>query len=194
MGRAEGGSLDWCIFDTPSPGESNAGSTCYVGIEAPPVFQAPSGWYENELTVSVMPTGTDQIIRYTTNGDVPNDTDPIFPTDNLNLSATSVVSTRAWNATETTLPSVVSDATYIIDEFYPDVPTISLITDYDNLWDYNTGIYVEGPNAENNCPFFGANFWQPWSKPTRLQLFDASGTLQEEESLDIEIHGGWSRA
>lgn len=194
MGRAEGGSLDWCIFDTPSPGESNAGSTCYVGIEAPPVFQAPSGWYENELTVSVMPTGTDQIIRYTTNGDVPNDTDPIFPTDNLNLSATSVVSTRAWNATETTLPSVVSDATYIIDEFYPDVPTISLITDYDNLWDYNTGIYVEGPNAENNYPFFGANFWQPWSKPTRLQLFDATGTLQAEESLDLEIHGGWSRA
>ena len=105
-----------------------------------------------------------------------------------------VLSARAWSIDGTKVPSIVSDASYFLDEFNPDLPVISLITDYDNLWDWETGIYVYGANAEDNYPHFGANFWQPWSKPTRLQLFDETGSLEAEETLDLEIHGGWSRA
>ena len=72
MGRADGTEDGWCIFDTPTPGLSNAGSTCYDGIESPPTFSAPSGWYENGLAVSLSGDDENSIIRYTTNGDVPN--------------------------------------------------------------------------------------------------------------------------
>ena len=194
MGRAEGTTEGWCIFDTPTPGVSNAGSTCFEGIESPPVFSAPSGWYENGLTVSVLGDTESSIIRYTTNGDVPNGGNALIASGAITVNGTTVMSARAWSADGTRVPSTVSDASYFLDEFNPDLPVISLITDYDNLWDWNTGIYVFGPNAEDNYPHFGANFWQPWSKPTRLQLFDDTGSLEAQETLDLEIHGGWSRA
>ena len=194
MGRADGTDDGWCIFDTPTPGLSNAGSTCYDGIESPPTFSAPSGWYENGLAVSLSGDDENSIIRYTTNGDIPNGGNALIASGAIGLNSTSVLSARAWSFDGTKVPSIVSDASYFLDEFNPDLPVISLITDYDNLWDWETGIYVYGANAEDNYPHFGANFWQPWSKPTRLQLFDETGSLEAEETLDLEIHGGWSRA
>ena len=194
MGRADGTEEGWCIFDIPTPGQSNAGSACYEGIESPPVFSAPSGWYENGLAVSLSGDDESSIIRYTTNGDVPNGSNSLTANGPISLNSTSVLSARAWSSDGTKVPSIVSDASYFLDEFNPDLPVISLITDDDNLWDWDTGIYVYGANAEEDYPHFGANFWQPWSKPSRLQLFDATGALEAEETLDLEIHGGWSRA
>ena len=62
------------------------------------------------------------------------------------------------------------------------------------MWDWETGIYVLGENASSEYPYFGSNFWQPWSKKSRLKYFDANGELKSEETIDLEIHGGWSRA
>ncbi|GIR59477.1 MAG: hypothetical protein CM15mP65_20580 [Crocinitomicaceae bacterium] len=62
------------------------------------------------------------------------------------------------------LPSSTVDRTYIINELNHELPVFSIITDDENLWDWNTGIYVAGPNAGPNYPHFGSNFWQPWSK------------------------------
>ena len=74
------------------------------------------------------------------------------------------------------------------------LPVFSIITNHDNLWNWYNGIYVSGPNAGTNYPFFGSNFWQPWSKKSRLEFFDSSKTKQFEADFDLEIHGGWSRA
>tara|TARA_B100001093_G_scaffold511223_1_gene578642 strand:+ start:134 stop:1990 length:1857 start_codon:yes stop_codon:yes gene_type:complete len=52
-----------------------------------------------------------------------------------------------------------------------------------------------GPNANvNNYPYFGSNFWEPWSKWSRMEFFDADQNKQFETQFDLEIHGGWSRA
>lgn len=194
MGRAEGTTEGWCIYDTPTPGLSNEASTCYDGIESPPVFSVPSGWYDNGLNVNLFADSESSIIRFTTNGDVPAGGNSLIVNSEIAINNTTVMSARAWSADGTKVPSIVSDASYFINELAPDVPVISLITDEANLWDWDTGIYVYGPNATDDYPHFGANFWQPWSKPSRLQLFDESGSLEAEETLDLEIHGGWSRA
>ena len=52
------------------------------------------------------------------------------------------------------------------------LPVYSLTTDPDNLWDYNTGIYVEGPNADPNTPHWYANHWMDWEKPVTVEFFD----------------------
>ena len=84
---------------------------------------------------------------------------------------------------------------FIINEQNHNLPVFSIITDEDNLWDWNTGIYVMGPNANvNNYPYFGSNFWEPWSKWSRMEFFDANQNKQFETQFDLEIHGGWSRA
>ena len=43
----------------------------------------------------------------------------------------------------------------------------------------------------------GANFWQPWSKESRLEWFqkvNEGGASITSARFDLEIHGGWSRA
>ena len=193
VGRPEGSLSEWCIFENPSPGEANNG-VCFDGFEAEVSATHPSGWYDSPLAVQIDNPSAEQTVRYTTNGDYPTNADPVFPEGGLEFDATTVLSVRAWDSQGNSIPSEVNDFTYIIDEFTPEVPTFSIITDEDHLWDWNTGIYVDGPNAGPDYPYFGANFWEPWSRFARLEYFDASGTSQLKENLDLEIHGGWSRA
>jgi len=194
VGRPEGNQSDWCIFDNPTPGEVNDDQACYDGFEENAAATQPSGWYDSPLPVQIQNPSSEQIVRYTTNGDYPTENDPIFPAVGLEFESSTVLSLRAWDNNGNSIPSEVNDFTYIIDEFTPQVPTFSIVTDEDHLWDWNTGIYVDGPNAGNDYPYFGANFWQPWSRFSRLEYFDANGTSQLKEQLDLEIHGGWSRA
>ena len=52
-----------------------------------------------------------------------------------------------------------------------------------------------GPNADTeNYPYFGSNFWQPWSKWSRYEYFTDDESFETAGQLDLEIHGGWSRA
>ena len=194
VGRPEGNQSDWCIFDSPTPGDENDDATCYDGFQENAGATQPSGWYDSPLAVQLDNQNSDQIVRYTTNGDYPTATDAVFPIAGLEFETSTVLSLRAWNANGTSIPSEVNDFTYIIDEFTPQVPTFSIITDEDHLWDWNTGIYVDGPNAGPDYPYFGSNFWEPWSRFSRLEYFDANGTSLLKEQLDLEIHGGWSRA
>ena len=75
------------------------------------------------------------------------------------FDATTCLSVRVWDDGNEELPSDVQDEVYIIDEFDPDIPTFSIFVNEADLWDWNTGIYVMGPNAANDYPHFGANFW-----------------------------------
>ena len=194
VGRPEGNQSDWCIFESPTPGEGNDDAICYDGFEEEVNATLPSGWYDSPFVVDVDNANSNQIVRYTTNGDYPTSSDPVFPQEGLEFEASTVLSLRSWDVEGNSIPSEVSDFTYIIDEFTPQVPTFSIITDEDHLWDWNTGIYVSGPNAGPDYPYFGANFWEPWSRFSRLEYFDENGTSLLQEQLDLEIHGGWSRA
>lgn len=70
---------------------------------------------------------------------------------------------------------------------YP-VPLISIITDPDNLFDKETGIYVEGNHG---------NFSQhgkEWERPVHLEILDSSGNLVLDQDAGMRIHGGGSRS
>ena len=62
------------------------------------------------------------------------------------------------------------------------------------MWSDESGIYVSGPNPSQDYPYYGSNFWQPWSKFSRIEYFDDNKDKKAEEIIDLEIHGGWSRA
>ena len=191
-GRSPDGNNNWCFFDQPTPNVNNSNSWCYDGIESQPEIITASGWYTNLVNVNFN-TNSQSEIRYTTNGDVPDLNDPIL-NSSLSFNSSTVFSAKAFS-NQNLLPSEVIDRTYIINEQNHNLPVFSIITDEDNLWDWNTGIYVMGPNANvNNYPYFGSNFWEPWSKWSRMEFFDADQNKQFETQFDLEIHGGWSRA
>ena len=68
------------------------------------------------------------------------------------FDATTCLSVRVWDDGNEELPSDVQDEVYIIDEFDPDIPTFSILVNEDDLWDWDNGIYVMGPNAAGDYP------------------------------------------
>lgn len=191
VGRFPDGSSNWCTTNDPTPNNPQSEDLCFAGYTEAPDVNPPSGYYSGSVTVTASPASAEHTLRYSTNGDAPKETDPEW-TGNLAITETSVVSIRAFSADG--LPGIPVDRTYFINEDNHNLQTASIITDSLNLWDWNTGIYVEGPNASQDYPYFGANFWEPWSKYSRLHWFNHSAQLNAEEEFHLEIHGGWSRA
>ena len=189
-GRYPSGIGNWCYFANPSPGISNKINFCYNGILDEPNISLSSGWYTRKeyLTIDVLDNSN---VYYTLNGDVP-DTNDFKYIDTLWFDSTTVFSVRAFS--NNLLPSKVIDRTYIFNEENFGLPVFSIITDSLNLWDLNTGIYMTGPSASTNYPYWGSNFWKKWSRWSRLEFFDKNKTKQAAAEFDLEIAGGWSRA
>jgi len=189
-GRIPDGLGNWCYISSPTPNETNNGLSCYNGVAEEPLISLNSGWYLGQQYTTITSFSNTQVF-YTTNGDVPDTNDHIY-SDTLSFDSTTVLSVRAFSLNNL-LPSKVVDRTYIINEDNYGLPVFSIITDSLNLWDWDTGIYVLGPNANSSSPYYGANFWQNWSKWSRLEFFDKNRNKQAEEEFDLEIFGGWSR-
>ena len=62
------------------------------------------------------------------------------------------------------------------------IPTISLVTDLDNLFDPATGIYV---NADNDG--------RDWERPVSVELINPDGSKGFQIDAGLRIRGGWSR-
>jgi len=79
---------------------------------------------------------------------------------------------------------VVNDSRYnkdMIDAF-KDIPTFSLVTDNDNLFDPQTGIYV-------NALYHGME----WERPVSVELINPDGSTGFQINAGLRIRGGWSR-
>jgi len=69
----------------------------------------------------------------------------------------------------------------ILDAFLS-IPTISLVTDLGNLFDPDSGIYV-------NARFHG----KEWERKASLELLDPDGSEGFQINCGVRIRGGWSR-
>jgi len=85
--------------------------------------------------------------------------------------------------------------TYFIDKAiktrYGSLPVISLTSDYDNLFDPQTGIYVPG---ENPSEITDQNFFENWEKPAHIEFYEPGGSLGFSGDFKIRIQGSSSNA
>ena len=81
------------------------------------------------------------------------------------------------------LPSKLNDRTFIFEEDNEQLKVFSIHTDPENLWSQDSGIYVSGNYASLDYPYFGSNFWQPWSKYSRLEYFDITKKKLKKVSI-----------
>ncbi|MDH7604250.1 MAG: CotH kinase family protein, partial [Melioribacter sp.] len=70
----------------------------------------------------------------------------------------------------------------LIDDAFLSIPTISIVTDLSNLFDLQTGIYM---NAMQD----GID----WERPASIELIYPDGTKGFQINAGIRIRGGWSR-
>lgn len=180
-GRTVGSTAFSCLIPTPDTANTEAAS-----ISEAPHAAIAQGVYETDVQVTLSGKGN---IYYTTDCTEPTPESALY-TGPVSLTKTTVI--RAVCYEEGKLPSEIVDLTYVVKEGHS-LPVVSLVTTPDNLWDYYTGIYVEGPNAGAESPHFGANYWQNWEKTATVSLFEKDGT-GFSEPCGISIFGAYSRA
>jgi len=82
-------------------------------------------------------------------------------------------------------PNIVGDPTWgpQLEDALLSIPSISLVTDLDNLFDPATGIYV---NARQEG--------SAWERPTSVELIDPDGSQGFQVDAGLRIRGGYSRS
>ena len=211
------------IPPTPTP-EGN-----YVG------FSLDSGFYEKSQEITLTCNVEGALIYYTLDGSTPTKTSTLYQnpinvsrklyTQNVLAAQTgvsvdnnyipdyavdkaTVIRAIAYLPDGTTTP--VAHATYFIGldrEKYGNVPIVSLITDFDNLYDYETGIYVLGKVHDDwiaeDPSRASLDGWQQtgnysmrgreWERPISVELITSDGTAGFKQNMGVRIMGGASR-
>jgi hypothetical protein len=76
-------------------------------------------------------------------------------------------------------------------------PVISLVTDSNNLFNYDSGIFVPGVHFNLNDPEWTGNYFMKgidWERAVHIEYFDLDGILQFTQDAGIRIHGGKTRS
>jgi hypothetical protein len=79
-------------------------------------------------------------------------------------------------------PDIVSGNENQVKDALLSLPTISIATEVDNLFDLETGIY--------------SNSWEgglAWERPASAEFFEQSGEKEFQVNCGLRIHGGWFR-
>ena len=199
-------------YDTPTPGQANTGGL--PGYAETPVIELASGCYAGTQKVTISSPVSGATITYTTDGTEPTSSSSAY-TGPVTVSKTTVLRARAFTSgvfgsgTATASYIIASGANTVQDHAHS-LPVMSVVTDPDNLWDPDKGIYVLGTkyasatgedaagvtmeglmNHEHSTL---ANFWQGWERPMHFDLISEDGTLEYSQDAVIRIFGAYSRA
>ena len=188
IGRQPDGTAQWVYFDEPTPGAPN-NTPGYTGISESPVPSRISGFYPGPFLLNITSPGAGAEIYYTIDGSVPGEQKLLFAND-LMISKTTVLRCRSFEPGK--LPSPVITCSFFIGETQ-NLPVISISTEPGYLWSADSGIYVKGPGAQPEFPYFDANFWQDWEIPVFLEFFETDGRIGFNEAAGMKITGSWSR-
>ena len=149
-----------------------------------------SGFYSAPFVVSF--SGDPQsVARCEVGGKAPTENSPVMMGD-LTISSTTVL--RCATFRDGMLPSDISTRTYVFEQA-PTIAAAFITADPDQLFDPDSGIYEEGPNASSTSPHFGANYWLDKTIPAEITFFEpGANTPAFSANVGYEIFGNYSRA
>ena len=221
-GRIPDGDINWFRINTPSPARTNNysnqflfsneegfyTSSFYLKIEPllnDTVFYTLNGSLPTENS-NVFPDSILMDFNYFS----PNIISEIRTSPEQNL-----ISYKAWESPRTIIDkatvlrcasfrngirtSKTYTKTFFIDEEIFEkytIPIISLVTDENNLFSSDSGIYVPGVNYDSTNPEWSGNYFlrgENWERPVHIEYFDNDGLLGFSQDAGIRIHGGKTR-
>ncbi|MFN0276178.1 MAG: CotH kinase family protein, partial [Chitinophagales bacterium] len=123
--RTTDGSTTWTICADPTPGESNDGTEQYTSYADRPTFSVSGGFFSGTVSVDITTIEPDAEIRYTTNGNLPTESSPLY-TGTLNLNETAVLKARVFSSNPDIYPGLLMFQTFFIDEPVSTLPIVSI--------------------------------------------------------------------
>lgn len=161
-------------------------------IAEPAVFNHKPGVYEKDNKLTLRLKDPSQKVHYTTNGTAPTAQSPILK-DSLVLTKNTTVRTYT-EGDSLSLHSKISTGTYLLGVKH-EMPVVNITVNNSDLYDFNTGIYANGPGYNNEWPHMHANFWKNWTKNAHVEMFDdIAGRDGFSVDCGLKIFGGFSRA
>lgn len=156
-------------------------------VSKDPVFLPEHGFFQGPVTVTITSPSGSGVIHYTRDGSDPGITSESY-TGPILLDSTTVIKARVFD--DPARPSGVVTHTYIINDS-TDLPVFSISTHPLNLWDPDSGIYVEGRDyvwGRGN-----GNFWQDWERKAYVEFFEQDRTVKISQPVGIKISGAFTR-
>ena len=187
-GRKPDGNALTSYFDVPTPGASNNLSLAYTGYLPDVSITPSSGFSSSPPVISMSCSATNYEIRYTRNGSEPSPGSSLFTTA-FPIFVNTAFKANAFSTNGTYLPSSTACKTYMIN-VDTKLPVVTLITDSLNLFSWDSGLFVTGPNASPTYPFYGANYWMEKEYPANIEYYDENKDLRFAQDLGIQINGG----
>ncbi len=181
-------------FTDTTPRAANAMSG-YRDRALSPEISVAGGLYTSGEVLSVELSAPDGgRIYYTLDCSDP-DENSILYTGPITISSTTIL--RAVSVKDGSLTSLPATASYLYD-LHHTLQIVSLVTDPDNLFSDEKGIYTMGPNATSTYPYGslgqGANFWMDWERDAHVEIFALDGSTVISQGCGIKLHGQYSRA
>ena len=188
-GLSPDGNGEWRFFAEPTPEKPNT-TKPFASARTNEITFSVAGGVQTSAQSLTMKSHAATPIYYTTDGTVPTK-ESILYTGAISISKTTII--RAISYCDTLLPGQPASRSFIYPGRQIGLPIFSLITDPYNLYDYNYGIYVEGPNAESADPHYGANYWQDWERPIHVEYYLPDGKQVIDQNAGVKIAGAYTR-
>lgn len=139
----------------------------YASRTPAPSLLTAGGYYADGVTVRAK-CAAGAILRYTTDGETPDEKSAEFPADGLTISKTTALRIRAFREDE--VPSVTVSATYLVESEQL-TPIVCLTTDDEYLFNKKTGALVKGtgeiPNYDKELEY-----------PINIEYYNAQGECE----------------
>jgi hypothetical protein len=158
----------------PSPGASNA--ACYPCIVQAPEFNPEPGFYSGSCDIEISSISPTDKIYYSLDGSDITEASMLYSTPLL-VGRDTVLKAQVLQGDRASFPG---SGTYFINNLHT-IPVISVITDPDNLFGAENGIY-SNPTREGRA----------WERRTDLEYF-RDGDLKLDISCSIRIQGNTGR-
>ena len=205
----------WGLCETPTQGAANTAPLLGSAYCDAPTVSLPSGVYHGKQVISMeIPAGT--YVTYTMDSTTPTESSTRYRAgEQLTFDTNAVLRARAFSENGTLYKSQVVSNTYVIvgdkqttDAHDSTLPVCFLVTDPDNLFNVDYGIYVVGSHYQgktaatewttpSNDRKLGANYNQrgrEWERPAHWTYTSSGGKeVLFESDLMIRIFGSFSR-
>lgn len=181
LGSLPDGSLSSDVLTLPSPGASNGNSTHPEGICSAPLISEIGGVYNTTLSVEIFNTGdADTQIRFTTNGDEPNQDSEIYLGEAIEIYQSSSIRARAFK--DNFVPSSIASESYLLNVSHI-TPILSIQVD-------NSSLYGE----EGIFDHWG----EDWERFAQITFYDSTSAhefvFDRDAAMQIDGGAGGSRS